>query len=238
MKRFVPLVAALVFSAGAAASARTIQLDDLKSLTGVSEATIDPSGTQIAFIVSRPDYKHDRNVREIDLYDIKSKSIRPLVIERKGIGALAWSPDGGRLGFLAASGDDSDATEQVYELDMRGGDAMRVTGAPRDVQQFAWRPDGNAIAYVMADEGKNKEALKHHVRAFVVGDQSFLEEEAPTPSHLWLATPQAAGKEWKSERLTSGDWSVPPAAPPSSPSSPISWSPDGRYIVFAKMSSD
>lgn len=237
MKRFVLSFAALVLAANAAASARTIQLDDLKSIVSVSEATINPAGTQIAFIVSRPDYKHDRNDREIDLYDLQSKSIRPLVIDRKGIGELAWSPDGGRLGFLASYGEGDDATEQIYALDMRGGDAMRLTGAPRDVQQFAWRPDGNAIAYVMADEAKNKEALKHHVRAFAVGDQSYLEEEAPTPSHLWLATPQAPGKEWKSERLTSGEWSVPPAAPPSSPSSPISWSPDGRYIVFAKMAS-
>ncbi len=237
MKRIVFAAAAFVLAATSIASARPFELNDLKSLVGVSEATINPAGTQIAFIVSRPDYKHDRYDREIDLYDLQSKSTRPLVIDRKGIGELAWSPDGGRLAFVALHGQGDEAVEQVHVLDMRGGDAMRITGAPRDVQQFAWRPDGNAIAYVMADEAKNKREIEHHVKAFVVGDQSYLEEEAPTPSHLWLAVPQTAGKEWKSQRLTGGDWSVPPAAPPSAPSSPISWSPDGRYIAFAKMSS-
>ena len=37
------------------------------------------------------------------------------------------------------------------------------------------------------------------------------------------------------KRLTSGSWSLPSAQPPSSPGPPISWSPDGKSIVFTKM---
>ena len=35
--------------------------------------------------------------------------------------------------------------------------------------------------------------------------------------------------------LPSGSWSLPSAQPPSSPGPPISWSPDGKSIVFTKM---
>ncbi len=143
----------------------------------------------------------------------------------------AWSPDGKNIAFLGQRGEGKDAQEQIFILNMRGGDAVPITNAPEGVQQFAWRPDGNAIAYVCADEPKNKSDIDHHLDAFVVGDQSYKEMEAPTPSHIWIVNPDGTGNL----RLTQGAWSLPPAAPPSSPSSPLSWSPDGRSIVFSKM---
>ena len=237
MKRMLLALAAALLLLTGAASARTMQLDDLKSLTGISDATISPDGSQIAYTVTRPDYKADKNVRRLYVYDLRSKSSRAVTTAHAGLGSPAWSPDSKKLAFLSARGEGKDAVEDIFVLDMNGGEAFPVTNGPRDVQQFAWRPDGGAIAYVVSDEPKNKEQLKHHVRAFVVGDQPYLEKEAPVASHIWLAVPSAQGEPWNTQRLTSGEWTVPPSYPPSSPSSPLSWSPDGRYIAFSKMSS-
>ena len=234
MKKTVLIVTALFvslsFSKGAAA-ARTMQLDDLKSLTGVSDATISPDGTQIAYILSKPDYKTDKTERTLMLYDLRANAERALSFERKGVASPAWSPDGTRIAFLSARGQGKDAQEQIFVLNMHGGDPLPITKASESVQQFAWRPDGKAIAYVTADEPANKKDLEHHLDAFVVGDQSYTETEAPTPNHIWLIDADGSANT----RLTQGAWSLPPAAPPSSPSSPLSWSPDGRYIVFSKM---
>jgi dipeptidyl aminopeptidase/acylaminoacyl peptidase len=208
-----------------------MQLDDLKSLTGVSEATISPDGTQIAYIVSKPNYKTDKNERTLMLFDLHDGASRALTFERKGLASPAWSPDGTRLAFLSERGEGKEAQEQIFVLNMRGGDAVPITVAEEGVQQFAWRPDGKAIAYVTADVPKNKKEIEHHLDAFVVGDQSYTETEAPTPSHIWLINADGSANT----RLTQGQWSVPPAAPPGPPSSPLSWSPDGRYIVFSKM---
>ena len=226
----ITLFVSLSFSNGAAA-ARTMQLDDLKSLTGVSDATISPDGTQIAYILSKPDYKTDKTERTLMLYDLRANAERALSFERKGIASPAWSPDGTRIAFLSARGQGKDAQEQIFVLNMHGGDPLPITKASEGVQQFAWRPDGNAIAYITADEPANKKDLEHHLDAFVVGDQSYTETQAPTPSHIWLIDADGSANT----RLTQGAWSLPPAAPPSSPSSPLSWSPDGRYIVFSKM---
>ncbi len=215
----------------AAAPPRTMQLDDLRSLVGVSDAAISPNGTRIAYVVSKPDYRNDRYERTLMLYDLRADTSRALTFERSGIASPAWSSDGTRLAFLAERSEGKEAQEQIFVLDMRGGDPMPITNASEGVQQFAWRPDGAALAYVTADEPPNKKAIAHHLDAFVVGDQAYTETRAPTPSHIWTVDADGSGNA----RLTEGSWSLPPAAPPSSPSSPLSWSPDGRYIVFSKM---
>jgi dipeptidyl aminopeptidase/acylaminoacyl peptidase len=229
---FIATLAMLSLTSPTGASARTMQLDDLKQLVGVSDATIAPDGKQIAFIVSRPNYKTDKNDRTLMLYDRADRTQRALTFERKGLASPAWSPDGKRLAFLALRGDGKHAQEQIFIMDMRGGDPVAVTDAQQGVQQFAWRPDGNAIAYVTADEPVNKKEIEHHLDGFVVGDQAYNDTSAPTPNHIWLVATDAHAK---AERLTEGSWSLPTAQPPSSPASPISWSPDGRYIAFTKM---
>ena len=238
MQRFSFLFAALLGTIGltvplssAGAAPRVMQLDDLKMLSGVSDATISPDGAQIAYIVSKPDYKTDKYDRTLMLYDLRRNSSRALTFERKGVASPAWSPDGARLAFLALYGVGKDVQDQIFTLDMQGGDAVPVTRAPEGVQQFAWRPDGRAIAYVTSDEPKNKNEIEHHLDAIVIGDQSYMDWDAPTPSHIWIVNADGSGNT----RLTQGSWSLPPAAPPSSPSSPLSWSPDGRFIVFSKM---
>lgn len=237
MKRIVATALSLICLAAAPAAARvvsdsrTMQLDDLKDITGISDATISPDGTQVAYVVSKPNFKTDKHDRTLMLYDVSTHSERALTFERKGVASPAWSPDGTRLAFLALRGEGKDVQEQVYVMNMRGGDPVAITSAPEGIQQFAWRPDSAEIAYVTADEPKNKKDIEHHLDAIVVGDQAYMDEAAPTPSHIWLIGADGTNNT----RLTQGSWSLPPAAPPSSPSSPLSWSPDGRYIVFSKM---
>jgi Tol biopolymer transport system component len=56
--------------------------------------------------------------------------------------------------------------------------------------------------------------------------------EAPRPAHAWLVT--ADGK-MAARRLTSGSWTLPVSLPPSAPSSPLSWSPDGKRLAIVKV---
>jgi dipeptidyl aminopeptidase/acylaminoacyl peptidase len=232
-----PLVTSLLLAGSMsinAAAASTFTLDDIPKLVGVSNVAISPDGKQIAFIASRQNMEEDRNDPTLALYDVASKSTRALTFERRGLSSPAWSPDGTKIAFLALYGSGDDAKQQLWVMDLRGGDPMAVTNAPEGVEEFAWRPDGGAIAFVAPDEAANTKDVAKHLDSFVVGDQAYDDRSAPTSNHIWIATLNADGTA-TSKRLTSGTWSLPSAQPPSSPGPPISWSPDGKSIVFTKM---
>jgi dipeptidyl aminopeptidase/acylaminoacyl peptidase len=63
-----------------------------------------------------------------------------------------------------------------------------------------------------------------------VSDNSYLSTEADVPAHLWIVPAEGGAPR----RVTSGSWTLPRAAPPSAPSSPISWSPDGKSIAIVQ----
>ncbi len=225
------LAFALVVPLSASAATRTFTIDDLPKIVGVTSATISPDGKSIAYVVSRSNMKEDSYDREIDIYDVTTKTSRTVTFERKDLSSPSFSPNGDRLAFLAQRGSGDDAHQQIYVMDFRGGDPVAITNAPEGVEQFAWRPDGKAIAYVAADKSAYEKEKKKHLDGFVVGDQAFNDREAPTSNQIWLVNADGSGDQ----RLTEGSWSVPTAQPPSSPGPPLSWSPDGKFICFTKM---
>src|SRR5262249_48177593 len=182
-----------------------------------------------ACVVSRRNLERDRSDRELVLLDIATGAQRVLTFDRQGAGSPRWSPTGDRLAFLAALGG-GEEKQQVFVLSISGGEAKRITEAPKTVEQFAWKPDGREIAYVTADEPENKKDIEKHNDAFEVGDNGYLMTAAPTPSHIWMVAANGGAPR----RLTSGAWSLPKTLPPGSPASPISWSPDGKLLSFTR----
>lgn len=214
----------------ASAQTRHIELSDFTRLVSVSNPELSPDGRTIAFVVSRADTANDRYDRELYTLDVATGASRPLTHGRKGVASPRWSPSGDRLAFLAPAGPEGKEREQVFVLPTDGGEALQITEVENGVEQFAWRPGGKEIAYVTADNAPNKEAIEKHDDAFEVGNNGYLLRAAPTPSHLWLV-PADGGK---ARRLTSGAWSLPKSHPPGSPASPLSWSPDGRHLLFTR----
>lgn len=224
------LAGLLITAPPAPAQSRRIQLDDFEKIVSVSDPQISPDGKRIVCRVSRQNIDKDRTDRELVLVDIATGAQLQLTYDRKALSSPKWSPSGDRVAFLADGGDGKEEKAQVFVLSMNGGDARKLTDSPTPVEQFAWRPDGKDFAYVAADEPANKSEIEKHLDAFEVGDNDFLQTKAPTPSHIWLISANGG----KPRRLTSGSWSLPKVLPPSSPSSPISWSPDGKLLAFTR----
>lgn len=215
-----------------AQTARRFAISDIARVVRLSDPQISPDGRSIALVVARADTTANAFRYELVLVDVASGARRVLSRDRKHVSTPRWSPSGDRLAFTAgvkAKAED-DEVPQVFVMPMNGGDARQITTAPMGVQQFAWRPDGRDIAYVTADEPKDKNAHKTGHDAFEIGSNDFLTSEAPTPAHIWITAADSATPK----RLTSGTWSLPISFPPGPPSSPLSWSPDGKAIVFTR----
>lgn len=224
------LAAAAPMGAAEPPATKRFSLDDLEKIVKLSSPRISPDGAAVAVVVTRADVGKNKWIPELDLVDVATGERRILTRERKGVAHPRWSPSGDRLAFLALDGAEKDAKTQIFILPMAGGEAQKVTNAPAGVQHFAWRPDGKALAYAAEDERPNKKEIEKGNDLFEVGNDNLFVTEAPMPVHVWLVP--ADGGEAK--RLTSGTWSLPAALPPSSPSSPLSFSPDGRLLAFVR----
>ena len=206
---------------------KTFDLAWLGKMVHASDPQIAPDGKSLVVVLAKPNYEDDLNESELVLVDAASGATRNLTHARKTASFPRWSPNGDRLAFLAH---DADKKNQIFVLDMRGGDAEQITKSPTSIQQFAWKPDGTAFAYVAIDDAPKKKGADKFDDAFHVGDNSFLERDEALPSHLWLIP--ADGGEAK--RLTSGEWSLPVAFPPGPPASPIAFTPDGSKILYVR----
>jgi len=224
-------LATLLLTTAAALSAARFSVDNIGKIVRLTDPQISPDGKSISIVVSRTNYEEDRYDPELTLIDVATHTQRVLTRDRRGVSQARWSPDGTRLAFLATV----DGKAQLFVLPMNGGEAMQVTKSATGVQQYAWRPGmSGEIAYVAADEAPKVTGEERHNRAFEIQNNHFLITEAQRPAHVWLI-----GSDGKSapKRLTSGAWTLSQSLPPGAPSSPLSWSPDGKRLAIVKVAS-
>jgi dipeptidyl aminopeptidase/acylaminoacyl peptidase len=194
----------------------------------VTDPQLSPDGKSLVVVVAHPNYESDLYEADLVLVDTATGGTRLLTHGRKTASFPRWSPAGDRIAFLAQ---DADKKNQIFVLDMAGGDAEQITRSPTSIQQFAWKPDGSAFAYAAIDEEPKKTGADKFDDAFHVGDNSFLDRDMPMPTHLWLIA--ATGGD--ARRLTSGMWSLPVAFPPGPPASPIAFTSDGAKLIYVRL---
>ena len=220
----------LLLTLSSLAFAERLTLEKMGDLVRLADPQISPDSKHIVAIVSRTNFDENRYDAQLVLIDTGTKAQRVLVRDRRGLSSPRWSPDGKRLAFLAQI----DGKSQVLALpmDFGGGEAVQLTAAPKPVQHLAWSPDGSRIAYVTEDEAPKVTGPERHNKSFEIGDNDFLVTTAQLPAHLWVTPSDGIGR---AKRLTSGTWTLPKSMPPSSPSSPVNWTPDGKSIIFVKV---
>ena len=234
MKRHLALAIAFVALALPTVAQSRMDLDAFGRIVRVADPQIAPDGRSIVMTVSRANFEDNRYDADLVRVDIGTGKTKTITSGRRGVGQPRWSPSGDRLGFLAQApgAPGHEPKPQVFILPMDGGDARRVTDAPNGVQHFAWSPDGATIAFATADEAEKRTGIERHNRSFEIGNDDFLIQAAPLPTHIWLVPSDGSAP---ARRLTSGSWSLPTSFPPGPPASPLSWSPDGKSIAFTRV---
>ena len=202
----------------AAAPLRPVGEDAYRLLVDVGAPAISPEGTRVAAVVARTVWNDDERQRELISIDVASRASRVLAGNRKGLADPAFSPDGTLLAFLADAGRGDDAHAQVFVMRSDGGAARQVTQAGDDVDEFAWRPDGRAVAYAAADARPRRTGPDRFRDSFIFTTEPITAHSAPRPDHLFV---QRLGGGTAAQ-LTFGDES---AGEPS-------WAPDAKSIAF------
>lgn len=152
-------------------------------------------------------------------------------------GQLTWSPDGGRLAFVATLADSPSGTSEVFTIDADGSNLVQVTKNDVDDDSPAWSPDGTRLAVRMAEvDPATPEDSNVAVTAVVDPEVTVLgpgsnpvwspdgQQIAMTvtdggSSYPWVQAPNGSGRRQVSD--------VPmTAAPPA-------WSPDALQLVVS-----
>lgn len=179
-------------------------------------------GRRVAFITISSDYAHATYLHRLLVVDTRTGYER-VVAQGGDVAVPRWSPDGHTLGYLVRSGPGDHWQLAVRD---RAGHVSLITHAGNDVNDFAWRPDGKAVAFSAYDVASTRDY-------FEVGNNDYT-QTVPMPSvHLWLVRPDGSG----TRRLTSGSWSVAPTDPGGIFTSQFAWSIDGAHLLFTQLRS-
>ncbi|MCO8246320.1 MULTISPECIES: S9 family peptidase [unclassified Haladaptatus] len=169
----------------------TFEIDDYYDLTLVSDLSLSPDGSRIAFVADEFDRRADD--RRTSLFVVPADGGEdPYRLSRASdAGGPKWSPDGSKLAFLAArdedvslavgagageededegdrkesNDEDDEPKPQVWVFDMvRGGDARQVTDRDEGIDGFDWGPDGERLVISSRDPTEDEDAYLSELR--------------------------------------------------------------------------
>ncbi len=207
---------------GAAARSRTTT-SSASSRVGTPQ--LSPDGKRILEVVTRIDRAHDKRVRDLDVIDVASGMRHTAIRARAGLSSARWAPYSDGLAFIAdAPVKGGETTSQVFVM-RPNGEVRQATTAPGGVEQFVWRPDENAIAYVAIDPKPQASGDARFLDAYHVGNDAALAHGAARPARVWLQPPPGRGKV---RLLTPGAGSVTYGEAEST----LSFSPDGATLAY------
>src|SRR5436309_9310085 len=248
MKRAVMFVLCLftaspVFAAGK----RSMTVEDLFRFQRVADPQISPDGKTVAYVVTSVDLANNRTASALWLAPTDGGSPRQLTnAPQKKDKHPRWSPDGKRLLFESNRSGDN----QLWVIDVGGGEARQLTHVSTEAGNGLWSPDGKWIAFVSAvypeysgkpfkesDElnKRRKEEVekgpvkaKVHTRLFYRHWDSYVEDKR---QHLFVL-PWSDGKGGEPRDVTPGDRDANPTSSTFATGDNFTFSPDGKYLVF------
>lgn len=186
-------------------------------LKGVASPRVSPDGKRVVYTVSDAMMTADKSeyVSQIWLATIANKQNVQLTFGDKSSTNPKWSPDGNWIAFTSNRKDNKN---NIYLLNLNGGEAEPLTDVKTGVSEFAWSPDGKSIAFRMTDAKTDEEEKNDKAR----NDFRWVDEN-PKLARLYVISLQkdANGKR-EPRKLTTANYNV----------QEFDWSADSSRIAF------
>ena len=146
LRAALPLLALLLAAPAPAVETHPFSIHDMLAMKRIADPQVSPDGVSAAFTVRVTDLEANRGRTAVWLLDLKTKAARPLTSGEASDTNPRFSPDGKSLYFLSPRG----GSQQVWKLPLQGGEALRVTALPLDVDAFELFPGGGSLLAAMA----------------------------------------------------------------------------------------
>lgn len=136
---------------------RPITAEDLLRIKYVGDPRVSPQGDKAAYVFTQMDGDKNGYYSSIYVTDLTNEGraftyhydADKLIKDT----APRWSPDGQTLAFLS----NRTGKNQVWALDIQGGEARPLTEVEQGIADFVWSPDGKSLALVIRGEVKEQE---------------------------------------------------------------------------------
>ena len=234
MRRLTFLAAgALLFGALPARAQKPFRFDDLQKLERLTSYSVSPDGRSLAYAVTTSRPEENRSLSAIWLQPGAGGAPRRLTAGDFRDTDPAFSPDGRTLAFLSNRG----GSQQIWTLDLAGGEPRPAAAFVNDVSAFHWSPDGKWFVFSSdvfpdcADPACTQKRLKERaatkIKARIAERLLFRHWDSwkdGMRQHIWkVAVGGGDFTDW-----TPGDRD----APAYGQDKDFSVSPDGKELVF------
>jgi dipeptidyl aminopeptidase/acylaminoacyl peptidase len=139
------LVLGAALAGNACAAGKPLDVRDLANFERVSSPALSPDGRKVVFAVRSTDYAANKGVTALYLEDLHARDAAPPVRfspEGMNVNSPAFSADGRTIYFLSAKS----GSMQLWAQPVAGGDPLRVSDFPVDVNAYKLSPDGRRVA--------------------------------------------------------------------------------------------
>ena len=210
-----------------------LELDSYFDMESVSNPQISPDGKEIVYTRGWIDNMNDQRESSLWIVNTDGSKNRFLVDG----GNPQWSPDGGRIAFTAKG--EPDGTQLFVKYHREAGVATQITRLEESPSNITWSPDGAWLAFTMftpkADDWKIDMPKRPDGATWTESPRivesllyrrdrvGFYEEGF---HHIYVV-PADGGS---ARQVTSGDWHHGRSG--------ISWTPDGKQILFSSLRVD
>lgn len=166
-------------------------VDDVVLAPEAESFVPSPDGTKVVWVKQVPDKKKNWMVARLMLSGLKDDWTVPLTRGPEDALQPRWSPDGSKLAFLSTrpdpagksrriSGREEDEVDetrqQIWVLDLRGGEPWALTEGKRPVRSFAWA-GSDRIVFARQEEA----AWRERQRKKDKDEAEVVEEDAAEP---------------------------------------------------------